>query len=199
MKKLVMGIAAVLVTVLVMPAIAFAHVVVTPDHAAVGEHVLFTVSVPNEKTVAMSSLKLTIPSGLTDVQPDVTAGWNITTATDGRDNITSITWTGTIPVGQRADLSFKAQAPAAAGELDWKATQTYADGSVVHWDQNPAATNDSSNAGPYSVTKVVNDLSNNSTNSAPAKNGSSQATLALVLSVTALALSISGLFLRRKR
>ena len=201
MKRIVMGAVASIVTVLALPAVAFAHVVVTPNQASIGDRVLFTVSVPNEKEVAVSSIKLNIPSGLQDVQPDVMAGWSIATTTDSSDNVTSITWTGTIPVGRRADLEFKAQAPAKAGELDWKAYQTYADGTVVSWDQKPvtnAQDDDSSDTGPYSITGVTDDLSSDTpTTSSP--SSSTKNTLALICSIAALALSLGGLFLRRSR
>jgi uncharacterized protein YcnI len=174
-------------------------VVVTPAQAGVGASVLFTVSVPNERQAAVSSLKLLIPKGVQDAQPDVTAGWDITTA-GSSDSVAAITWTGTIPVGRRADFIFKAQVPATAGELDWKAYQTYADGTVVSWDQKPAANagdDDAAATGPYSVTKVTDDLGSSATTAQPA--GSGKAALALVFGIAALVLSIGGLFLRPRR
>lgn len=193
MKKLT-GISTIIaVLVLLSPAIASAHVIVTPGQADVGQELVFSVSVPNERTTPVTSLKLAIPKGVDVVTPTVTPGWTITTTGSG-DNITAITWTGQIPVGQREDFSFGAQAPANATQLDWKAYQTYADGTVVHWDQKPAGSDDASgNAGPYSVTKVVDDLTTPSAASSINKD-----TLALVLSVAALVLSIGGLFLKRR-
>lgn len=196
MKKLLASITIAIISILAVPAVAFAHVVVTPNKADVGARTMFNVSVPNEKEVAVSSIKLTIPKGVQSAQPDVAAGWTIVTAKDAGGNVTSITWTGTIPAGQRADLAFKAQAPANATELDWKAYQTYADGTVVHWDQNPTTNGKAvkDNAGPYSITTVVNDL-----NSGTANSTNNQTTLALALSIAALLLSIGSLFLRRKK
>lgn len=199
MKKIATGIAAATIGTILLPTLAFAHVVVTPNEANVGARTVFTVSVPNEKEVAVKSIKLAIPSGLQDVQPNVLAGWKITTSTDKAGDVTAITWTGTIPVDQRADLVFKAQAPASTTELDWKAYQTYADGTVVNWDQKPTADekdDDSSNSGPYSVTRVVNDLDTNT--DTPARTDRND-TLALALSIVAVILSVGGLFLRRKR
>jgi uncharacterized protein YcnI len=197
MKKIIASLVTALTMVAAVPGVAFAHVVVTPGQAGIGDRVLFTVSVPNEKTVAVSSIKLTIPRGLQDVQPDVTAGWSIATDTNKNNDVTSITWTGAIPAGQRADLAFKAQTPAQASKLYWKAYQTYVDGTVVSWSQQPNSTakrtqaDDSNNTGPYSVTEVVDDVST----SAPTDT---KASLAFVFSIAALALSVSGLFWRRK-
>jgi uncharacterized protein YcnI len=200
MKKLLLGIATAALTVTALPAIALAHVIVTPARTAVGEGVLFNVSVPNERQVAVSSIMLNVPAGLQDVQPNALAGWDITTTQTSNDDVNSITWTGTIPAGQREDFGFKAQAPAQAGQLDWKAYQTYADGTVVSWDQKPAAgqkDDDPSDVGPYSVTNVVDDLNAN-----PAANtadtSSNKDTLALAFSIAALILSAAGLFLRRR-
>lgn len=199
MKKLLAGVAASIAIILALPAIAFAHVVVTPAQAGIGASAMFNVSVPNEKEVAVTSVKLDIPEGVQNVSPDVLSGWDITTTLGSTGAITSITWVGNIPVGQRADFAFKAQTPASATSLDWNAYQTYADGSVVHWDQNPATSGKAvkNDAGPYSITKVVNDLSTNSSDTAN-DNTSNKDTLALTLSIAALVLSIGGLFLRKK-
>jgi uncharacterized protein YcnI len=185
------------IAVLLLPAVAFAHVVVTPSQVGVAERAIFSVSVPNEKRVAVTSIKLNIPKGVDDVLPTTTSGWTITTSSN-HDNVKAVTWTGNIPVGQREDFTFSAQAPAAATNLSWKAYQTYADGTVVRWEQNPANGKDvKNNVGPYSITKVVNDLSSSSAKSDD--SNSNTATLAFVFSIVALALSLGNLFLRRKK
>lgn len=195
MRKLLTGAVTTGAIIMALPAVAFAHVIVTPDQAGVGEELVFNISVPNERNVAVSSVKLNIPGGVDEVTPTMIPGFTIST-TGSADNVTSITWTGNIPVGQREDFSFGAQVPAKATQLDWKAYQTYADGTVVHWDQKPAGSDDATgNAGPYSVTKVTNDLSSDTSTGG---NNSSKATLAFVFSIAALALSIAGLFMRRK-
>ena len=196
MKRVVLGTVLAAASMLALSATASAHVIVTPDHADVGQELVFNVSVPNERDTAVTSVRLDIPSGVDEVTPTVIPGWDIATSGSG-DNITAITWTGSIPVGQRQDFSFGAQAPASATQLDWKAYQTYADGTVVHWDQKPAGSDDATgNAGPYSVTKVVDDLN---TTPATTTASSNEANLALVISAAALVLSIGGLFLLRKR
>jgi len=195
MKKLLTSTITGVAIAFALPAVAFAHVIVTPNQAGVGQELVFNVSVPNERSVPVSSVKLDIPSGVDEVTPTMVPGFTIST-TGSTDTVTSITWTGSIPVGQREDFSFGAQVPAKATQLDWKAYQTYADGTVVHWDQKPAGSDDAvGTAGPYSITKVVNDLSSTSTTSST--GSSSKDTLALVFSIAALVLSIGGLFLRR--
>jgi hypothetical protein len=51
------------------------------------------------------------------------------------EEVKELIWmNGSIPVGQRDDFVFSAQAPADESTLVWKAYQTYADGTVVAWD-----------------------------------------------------------------
>ena len=198
-KKLVASLGASLV-LLCVPAVAFAHVVVTPAQADVGQELVFNVSVPNERQAAVSSVRVLIPRGVTDVTPTMQPGWtvNTTTGDSAQDSeVTSITWTGEIPIGQRDDFSFGAQVPGTAGDLDWKAYQTYADGTVVHWDQKPSGSDDAvGTAGPYSVTHVINDLT--SASDANGNGSSTKTTLGLVLGASAFVLSIASLFVRRR-
>ena len=137
-----------------LPALASAHVLVSPKQVNVATDQTFTVSVPNERDVAVTKVKLALPKGLGEVTPTVHPGWTITKTGD------SIVWSGgTVPAGQRDDFSFNSQAPASAGEIDWKAYQTYADGYMVSWDQKPSGSDDSNGTkGPYSVTNVINDF-----------------------------------------
>ena len=182
--------------VLLCPAAAFAHVIVTPAQVSAGQELVFNESVPNEERTAVISVELLIPAGVADVIPTVKPGWTIDTTSSGsagNSEISSITWTGNIPVGQRDDFTFSAQILGTSSELDWKAYQTYADGSVVHWDQKPAGSDDSTgSAGPYSVTKVVSTSS--SSTAAPSEN---KFIFALIMSGAALLFSLFALYLKR--
>ena len=184
--------------ILAIPAVASAHVIVTPGQVGIGQELTFNVSVPNEQNTPVINLKLDIPNGVTNVVPTEKDGWTIQTATNGSTSdpeITAITWTdGAIPVGQREDFSFGAQVPGSATQLDWKAYQTYGDGTVVHWDQTPNGSDDSvGTAGPYSVTHVVNDLT-----STAGTSNSSSGTIALVVGLIALILSVGNFLYARK-
>lgn len=197
MQKLISAVLISLAAIIAAPSLAFAHVVVSPSQANVGERVLFTIGIPNERDVAVNKIKLNIPNDLNSVQPAVAAGWAITTKTDSDKNVQSITWVGNIPAGQRADLTFKAQVPAKSSELHWKAYQTYADGITVSWDQTPSKDHgDSEDAttGPYSVTQVIDDLDH----PAATSGDDTKATLALYASILALVFSVVSLFIKRK-
>jgi uncharacterized protein YcnI len=198
MKRITAVFMLVLGVTLAMPYVAFAHVVVTPDQTGVGDRVTFNVSVPNERETAVTRLKVDIPAGVTDVMPNVMAGWTIETDKAG-DNVTAITWTGTIPAGQRADFGFKAQVPAKAGEINWKAYQTYADGMTVNWDQKPDAKEGADEtSGPFSVTRVTDDIDQDGSTT-HSSTDPIKTTLALVFSAVALGLSVLSFLWRRRR
>lgn len=183
---------------LLMPALASAHVIVTPSQAGIGQELVFNVSSPNEQQTPIVKVTLNIPSGVSEVVPTEKDSWTINTTTSGsgsNEEISSITWSGgQIPVGQREDFGFGAQVPASATTLDWKAYQTYADGTVVHWDQQPNGKSDDAtgNSGPFSVTRVVNDLTPVTTTS-PSSN-----TLPLAVACLALVISVAAILRQNK-
>jgi uncharacterized protein YcnI len=195
---------------------ASAHAVVSPNQANIGEFINFSLGVPSEKPVATVGIKLMLPDGLSYVTPFVKPGWKIEVkqkpeVKDGKPVMTDdgtqaqivseIDWTGgSIPADQKDQFMFSAQVPASATTLAWKVYQTYADGSVVSWDQDPNAAQlkdsmgnmDFSKVGPYSATKIINDLvSNNGPVTNPAAPQSATKTnLALGLSVAAVLLAL---------
>lgn len=181
-KKIIyVPIAAVALTLLsVSPALA--HVVVRPNQVGVGERVNFVVSVPTEEDDPTVQMRLVIPEGLQSVRPNVKPGWSIQLkkTSEGEDaKVAEITWSGgRIPAEQRDEFVFSAQAPKETTTLAWKAYQTYDDGDVVAWENDPkvveeytknkqATASGSQNSKgddhnaprPFSVTKVVDDLS----------------------------------------
>ncbi|MGH7203098.1 MAG: YcnI family protein [Candidatus Levyibacteriota bacterium] len=190
---------------------AFAHVIVHPSQVGVAAYQEFTMSVPTEKDNPTVAIKLMIPSGLKSVTPNVKPGWTIDVKKQGNGDdakVTEIDWTGgSIPSDQRDDFLFQAQVPSKATTLDWKAYQTYSDGSVVSWDHDPKLSkgaDDDSAPPPYSTTKVVNDLTGSSeegmsmsndmdTSHVSDKNSETELTWLLCISGIALILSIVAL------
>ena len=183
---------------LVLAVTAWAHVVVTPKQVGVASWVTFNVSVPNEKDVPTTELKLQLPAGIGEVSPTVKPGWTITVEkSDG--HATAVVWKGQLPAGFRDDFTFSAQAPSQAGELDWKAYQTYQGNVVVGWDVDPASPDakdpealEKTNKGPYSLTKVVDDL-NGQPHARPGSLAVPLSIVAVVLSVLAGVLSVIAL------
>jgi uncharacterized protein YcnI len=159
-----------LCALLVAPVLASAHVVVRPNEVGVGAYQTFLVSVPTEKDIATTEVRLVIPEGLQSARPNVKPGWNVTIVKEGEGEeavVTELIWKGgSVPADMRDEFYFSAKTPATPGELIWKAYQTYSDGSVVAWDataeeqpKDEAGEDDFSSKGPYSKTMVIDDLS----------------------------------------
>ncbi len=183
-----------------------AHVTVKPQEAGIGAFQTFTMGVPNEKDISTVSLRLVVPEGLNHVSPNVKQGWTVTVKKVGEgdtEKVTEIEWTGgTIPEGQRDEFLFSAQVPTSESTIDWKAYQTYEDGTVVSWDQDPNAMKDMSEddkekmekegKGPYSKTTIVDDLKvqEKATQATSPKTANMLSIVALVLSILAIAMQL---------
>jgi uncharacterized protein YcnI len=147
---------------LVITSNAFAHVTVKPAEVVSSGFQTFSVNVPNEKDISTVSVRVLIPEGLAYVQPTQKAGWQISVEKEGSGldaSVTSITWSGNeVKADFRDEFTFSGQVPDKTTELQWKAYQTYADGSVVAWDKASNGNGHESedeNSGPFSVTNVV--------------------------------------------
>jgi uncharacterized protein YcnI len=139
-------------TMLAVSTPAWAHVVVNPEQVPAGDYETLTVSVPTEKEVPTTKIRVEVPEGflLSGVQP--VPGWEYAFEEDG-GVITAVTWSGG-EIGPREFQQFliQAQAPEEPGEYPWRAFQTYGDGSVVEWTGPPDAEE------PASVVEVVSGL-----------------------------------------
>jgi uncharacterized protein YcnI len=182
---------------------ALAHVVVKPGQAGIASFQTFSVGVPVEKDSPTIGLRLVIPAGLAYVIPNVKPGWTITVKKTGEGEdakVTEINWTGgNIPSGQRDEFVFSVQVPAEETTLQWKAYQTYEDGTVVSWDQKPSKEekdDDFANIGPYSETVITNDLKPTVQPGNASNNGNSRDT---IFSLVAIALSLSAIAMQMGR
>lgn len=143
----VLGAALCLCVMLAVAAPVRAHVVVSPEEVAAGDYETLTVSVPTEKEVPTTEIRVEVPQGflLSGVQP--VPGWEHAFEEDG-GVVTAVTFSGG-EIGPREFQQFLVQAPKEPGEHPWKAIQTYEDGSVVEWTGPPDAEE------PASVVEVV--------------------------------------------
>lgn len=180
-----------------------AHVTVKPESVGVAERVNFTVSVPTEKDMPTTGLRLEIPEGLKSVRPLVKPGWRVQIVKEesdsmneegGSNTVKELIWTGgSIPADQKDEFVFSAQAPAEETQLNWKAHQTYMDGSVVSWDAEPNSSEaEDEDRGPYSRTGVINDLVAESSNEGlmTKENAFYMAAAALVFSLVSFGLTL---------
>jgi uncharacterized protein YcnI len=121
---------------------ASAHVHASSDDAVRGGMALVTFQVPNESTKGAATTALTIDlSNVSSVQTEATPGWTAKLDRDAASGtVHSVTWTAApnegIPVDQFGLFRISVKLPD-ADTVSFPATQTYADGSVVKWDQPP--------------------------------------------------------------
>jgi uncharacterized protein YcnI len=121
---------------------ASAHVHASSDDAVRGGIALVTFQVPNESTTGAATTALTVDlSSVSSVQTQAVSGWTAKLDRDAASGVVhSVTWTavpnGGIAVDQFGLFRITAKLPD-ADSVSFPATQTYADGSVVKWDQVP--------------------------------------------------------------
>jgi len=207
-NKVIVGAVLVSALALVFSSTAFAHVTIKPGEVLTAGFQTFTVSVPNEKEISTVSVKVLIPSDVNYVTPTQKSGWEIIKETEGTGDeavVKSITWQGgTITDGLRDEFTFSAQAPNKNTELQWKAYQTYADGTVVSWDkaEDGGHGEGDSNSGPFSVTKVISDASEGLASTAADKaaaDANKNANTALYVAIAGLFLGFIGIFLATRK
>jgi uncharacterized protein YcnI len=116
-----------------VPALAFAHAVVTPVESGVGATQLYTLHVPNEKDVPTVAVKLTFPAQIEVAAVDELEGWRLAVERDSKGRIVQATWTGSLPPKAKTELTFTARNPAAAATVAWNVVQTYAGNLTVEW------------------------------------------------------------------
>ena len=119
---------------------ASAHIRASSDDAVRGDTALVTFEVPNESTTgaATTGLAVNLPN-LTSVQVETQPGWTVKVDRDSASGtVRSVTWTaapdGGIGVDQFGLFRISVKLPD-ADSVSFPATQTYADGAEVKWDQ----------------------------------------------------------------
>ena len=136
------AVAALYVGSAAQPPTAWAHVHASSDNAVRGAMALVTFQVPNESTTgsATTALTITLP-GVASARTESMPGWTARLDRDAASGaVRSVTWTaapnGGIAADQFALFRLSVKLPA-TDTVSFPATQTYADGTVVKWDQPP--------------------------------------------------------------
>ena len=121
-------------------ATASAHVHVDAEQPARGETTIVTFRVPNESETGSPTTQLTVElPDVASASTDVLPGWTAKLDKDAAaGTVKSITWTapsgGGIPADQFELFPMQITLPD-TDSVTFPTTQTYADGTVVHWDQ----------------------------------------------------------------
>ena len=121
---------------------ASAHVHVDADEPAPGATSVVTFQVPGESETGAVTTRLSVKlPNVASARTEVMPGWTASLERDrAAGTVSSVTWTANPQVGISSDqfalfrLSVKLPE---GGSVTFPATQTYSDGTVVHWDQPP--------------------------------------------------------------
>jgi uncharacterized protein YcnI len=156
-RLMIVTVGAALLLVGPLAGAAAAHVVVTAPGATQGDESVLTFRVPTEKEAPTVKIEVALPTAtpITDVSVEPKAGWTekVTTAApttpltgeDGQpvtEIVTRVSWTATaggIKPGQFDEFHILADPLPEVGQLVFKVLQSYGDGSVVSWIQEPVA------------------------------------------------------------
>ena len=125
--------------------VAAAHATVRTEtgltESKAGASETYRLNVPTEKEVSTTQVRLVVPAGVTLTRFQVLPGFTRSVVRNADGLITEVTWRGRVAPQEYARFFFQARNPAQPGEVAWKVYQTYADGSVVAWDDtNPEQT-----------------------------------------------------------
>ncbi|HZB81523.1 MAG TPA: YcnI family protein [Rubrobacteraceae bacterium] len=187
--------------------VAWAHVVLSPKQVPANSYQKLAVSVPTEKDIPTTKIRVEVPEGFTVTGVQPVPSWQYEFERD-QGLIKAITWSGgEIRPQEFQEFPLQAKTPKDTGDYSWKAYQTYEDDSVVEWTGPPDAEE------PASVVSVVSDSSQLDNGDRAGESGSPTAQgsaggftpiaaytgLGLGALALALALLVALLVLRRRR
>ncbi|WP_307719836.1 YcnI family copper-binding membrane protein [Paenibacillus kobensis] len=194
--------------VLMFAGMASAHVTVQPPQVAAGTYQVMAVRVPSEeKGVNTVKVQVKVPAEINVSRVEPKEGWKYELEKDADSKITSITWSSEVGLSETEFTEFRVSGKVAddAKQLQWKAYQTYSDGTLVEWVGGEGADK------PASVTTVTPAPAEGAADShgqgAAASNDAndndeSDNNLPLILSIVAVALGALSLIVslaRKKR
>lgn len=131
---------------------AYAHVTVLPGETAQGRHEVFTIRVPNERDTSTVQVELAFSDQVEIGRVQPLAGWSYEWKRNEAGDNVGIVWSAEgegIRAEEFGEFRIQGRVADQAGEIVWKAYQTYADGTVVEWTGAPGSDQ------PASVTKVA--------------------------------------------
>jgi uncharacterized protein YcnI len=142
-------ITAIAALVLLIPAVAQAHVSISPRESTAGATEKYVVRAPTEGKVATTSVELEVPDGVVVETLAVPAGWAYEVKRKD-DRIVAITWQMNIKPGEFAEFGFVARNPRDKTEIVWTLRQRFADGTVTDFTRTTAGA-----IRPTAVTKLA--------------------------------------------
>lgn len=177
---------------------AFAHVTVNPGEASQGGYAKLTFRVPNESdTASTTRLEVALPAELTSARVKPHVGWTYAVTKSG-DAVTAITWTAekgaAIEPGEFDEFDISVGPLPKTDSVTFKALQTYSDGSVVRWIEEPKAGQpEPEHPAPVLALTPATGAGATTAHDTPAAAGAGGDSKApLVLSIVALVVAVAG-------
>jgi uncharacterized protein YcnI len=119
---------------LAFPAVAEAHVELSPDSVEPGSFTVFTVLSPNEAETPLTGLRLTVPDGLEVEGIADTPGFTGEAVRDQRDRVVGLSWQGGEVAPEHVGLfRFTASVPSDTTTIHMTGVQSFDDGSTKVW------------------------------------------------------------------
>ncbi|MGH7549429.1 MAG: DUF1775 domain-containing protein [Gemmatimonadota bacterium] len=118
---------------LLVPAVALGHAVVHPGVAPPGAYQKYVLRVPNERDVPTTRIEIEFPEAVRVVSFAEVEGWTLEIVTDDAGRIERAIWTGELPALRFVELPFVAVNPREDARLVWAVVQVYAGGERVAW------------------------------------------------------------------
>jgi uncharacterized protein YcnI len=140
--------AAVAALAFLVPALANAHVSITPRQSTHGATERYTVRIPTEGKVATVAAEMDVPEGVIIETLQAPTGWKHDIRRQD-DRIVAITWTADVKPGEFIEVGFVARNPRRGTQIVWTLRQKFADGTVTDWTVGPQGTR------PTAVTRLT--------------------------------------------
>jgi uncharacterized protein YcnI len=140
---------AVAFAALFAPAVAYAHVSITPRQSTLGATEKYVIRIPTEGKVATTAAELDVPEGVIIETFQAPAGWKYEVKR-AEDRVVSVVWTVDVKPGEFVDVAFVARNPRSGDKIVWTLRQRFADGTVSNWTTAPNGT-----TRPTAVTQLV--------------------------------------------
>jgi uncharacterized protein YcnI len=134
---------------LLIPAIAQAHVSITPRQSTLGATEKYVVRIPTEGKVATTAAELDVPEGVIVETLQAPAGWKHEIKR-ADDRIVGIVWQVDVKPGEFVEVAFVARNPRGGDKIIWTLRQKFADGTTQNWTTAPNGT-----TRPTAVTQLV--------------------------------------------
>ncbi|MBM3818325.1 MAG: DUF1775 domain-containing protein [Acidimicrobiia bacterium] len=133
---------------LLLPAVAGAHVSITPRESTAGATEKYTIRIPTEGKVATTGAEIEFPAGVIVETIQAPMGWKYDVRRQD-DRVVAMTIHADVKPYEFIEVSFVARNPREGAQIVWILRQRFADGTVTDWTRGPNGTR------PTAVTRLA--------------------------------------------